>query len=437
MSIPAASQSLPKPKRAISSADPSVPPIPTPSQLVSWKVIAPIFANVVASPWNLLVGGLLAQELSFTDACISLVIGYLLLACITYIYGGLGLRVRRATSELLEPVFGRRGNQIFFSAILAVGQIGWFAVIVRLGGGSLEAILPALGSTGSTLLYSVLMLWFASLSLFRFALVKSLMTLSVCGLTGFLLYAQFRNGLRLHLNQTSSQSLLWGVSVVVASLISFVTVIPDFTHRLATRADLSRATVFGLCLPGFLFGLFGVLLFQDQQQLLIAPLFATLGMFTLPHVFNLLANTDAAIALYTPAFRLSYMLDCSFTKGLMLAFVMGVCLALVDITKDLQAWIATLGSLYPAIIGVAVARHVLTLSGLRDRAERFQTNWKGITAVVFSSALVLVLHLSLLTWATGMAAFLIYVIMTGVTIQITIGPRSLRGKSSPPARPLV
>lgn len=107
---------------------------------VTWRSIAPIFADVVVSPWNLLVGGILIQHLTFIQALFAIVIGYTILALVFILYGGLGFKKRKQSSALLAEVFGSKIVRYVIPLVLAVGQIGWAAINIDLGGKSVSSL---------------------------------------------------------------------------------------------------------------------------------------------------------------------------------------------------------------------------------------------------------------------------------------------------------
>ncbi|MEZ4754065.1 MAG: hypothetical protein R3A13_07110 [Bdellovibrionota bacterium] len=388
---------------------------------VSWKPVSAIFNNVVISPWNLLIGGLLISKLSFSTAIISAVLGYSLLSLIVYFYGSLGFRTRSTTSVLIEPVFGTLGTRMFFSAILALGQIGWFGVIVQIGGESL-ALLLGISTLSGILIYSVLMLAMASLKLHHFGFLKWLINISAIGLITYLFYNAFDSLSLANLlaNKSSTENILWGTSIIISSLISFVSVTPDFLSQLEQEKDLKKSIIFGLAIPGIIIVVAGIILFSNSNQLSIAALMGATSLAVFAHIFNVITNTDAAIAIFTPAHRFSHMFNTSFKKGLLIAGAVALPLASLGIASHLEVWLAALAGFYPAIIGVTVAYYTLHHFGLKPK-KIGKIDWRSVAIIMFTSTLIFVVQISLLNWIVGLTAFMLYILMTGVTINIVIG----------------
>ena len=393
------------------------------NNLVSWKVITPIIADVVISPWNLLVGGLLISKLNFPNAFLSIILGYLILSGIFYYYGRLGFSFRKNTSQLIEPVFGEKGTKIFFSLLLAFGQIGWFAIVNQIGGESLASLLRFPVWIG-IIVYATTMFLMASLNLHRLSIVKSVITVSSLALVGYLLI--------LHSGDISSQqlfigeskeSIIWGISIIVASLMSFCSVSPDFVSKLRTQKDIAFTALIGLFVPGVFIATLGAILFSGKSNLSLEAIIGVSVFAAFGHVFNLLTNTDASIALYTPGNRLNYAFNWPFNFSVGIAAIVGVILSLLNIRSSLEIWLSVVAGIYPSLIGVTVAYYSLKFFRNRKPAK-FNTDWRAISIILFSSMLVFFINISLLNWVVAITSFILYIAMTGVTIKIYIGEKS-------------
>lgn len=388
--------------------------------LVSWRILAPIIGDVLVSPWNLLIGGLLVSKLSFPYAFLSIIAGYTVLSLIFYYYGGLGFKFRKRTSEIIEPVFGRVGTKLFFSIILAMGQIGWFAIVNQIGGESL-AILAGIPVYVGILIYAAVMVIMATLNLHRLAIVKSMIVVSSFG---FLIYlitvnrADF-NLIRLTDLSQNKETILWGISIVVASLMSFSSVSPDFMSGLKTRKDVLLTILMGLFLPGVLISALGAVLFLGKPLVLNAIIGVSL-LAGFGHWFNMITNTDAAVAIYTPGYRLSYAFGWPFKISVLVAAGLGSLFSLLNIRSQLETWLSIIAGIYPSLVGVTVAHYFLRFFQ-RKEVKYSKTNWRSVVIILFSSMLIFVINISLLNWVVGLTSFVLYIAMTGVTIKIYIG----------------
>lgn len=363
------------------------------SHTSSWRQLAPIFADVVVSPWNLLVGGVLIQSLSIGMAFASIVIGYIILALVFILYGGLGCKLRKLSSEILHETFGNSFSKYVIPVLLAAGQIGWAAVNISLGGASL-AFVAHIPSWVGIVIYGALLSVMAGLNLYRLAIIKTGIVLSSISLIAYVLIAKFFSAAPLtflsHAPETQ-HSLLWGVSIVVASLISFATVTPDFFRSARTGRDVVLATSYGMMLPGALTAMTGCFLFFDQSTHNLSALIATLTLPFLPNIFNILTNTDGSIALYTPALKITALTRIPFGIATGIVTALSLTLALVGIADNLTVWLSALSLMLPVFIGVAFAA-VLFNEVAFDPIKRTVKN----------------------------ATFIVYGITTGVCIAVTI-----------------
>lgn len=388
------------------------------NKLVGWKSMSPIIGDVLISPWNLLIGGLLISKLSFPYALISIIIGYLILGLLFYFYGGIGFRQRQNTSQMIEPVFGKKGTRIFFSIILALGQIGWFAIVNQIGGESL-AFLSGFPIWVGIVIYALAMILMAGLSLHNLGIVKSMITSSSVVLLLYLVYVNYQN---INLNQlldlSNKESILWGISVVVASLMSFTSVSPDFTSKLKAKKDLFITILTGMFIPGVMVAALGAVLFLGKNTLSLDAIIGVSAIAFFGHWFNVITNTDAAIALYTPGLRLRYIFGWPFTASVIIAAVFGTLFSLLNIRSQLEIWLSVIAGIYPSLIGVTIAHYCLKYFGL-DR-KNITTNWRAISIILISSLLIFFVNLSLLNWVVGSMSFILYIAMTGVTIKIYI-----------------
>lgn len=389
------------------------------NNLVGWKSIAPIIADVVISPWNLLVGGLLISKLSLPYALISIIIGYLILGVLFYYYGGIGFKLRQNTSQIIEPVFGKKGTRIFFSMILALGQIGWFAIINQIGGESL-AFLGGFPLWLGIIIYAGMMILMASLSLHNLGIVKSMITFSSIALLLYLVAANYQNIYLPKLLDFSNnqENILWGISVVVASLMSFTSVSPDFTSKIKSKKDLLITILTGLFIPGMVVATLGAILFLGKNTLSLETIigFSTIAFFG--HWFNVVTNTDAAIAIYTPGLRLRYVFGWPFTLSVIVAALFGTIFSLFNIRSQLEIWLSVIAGVYPSLVGVTIAHYCLKYFGLDSK--NITTNWRAISIILASSMLIFFVNISLLNWVVGGMSFILYIAMTGVTIKIYI-----------------
>lgn len=377
------------------------------TKYVSWKTITPIIGDVVVSPWNLLIGGLLIQQINFKFSLLSIFIGYSCLGLLFYFYGCLGLKYRLKTSELIEPIFGKKGTKYLFSSILALGQIGWFAIITYIGGESLGHLLN-IGTVMGVVIYAVLMYWMAVLELHNMGIVKLVITISSIALIAYLMISNFSmlNFSSLWNDSSNTKSLLWGVSIIVSSLISFGTVTPDFFSQIIKKKDALITIVLGLVIPGIVITSVGAMLFHGMKKLSFELLIGTASFSILGYIFNIMTNTDASIAIYTPGNRLKYMFKLNFKVAVAIVAIIGTALGLLNITDKLELWLKVLGGIYPSIIAVTIVYYYLfqqiKMTSMASIFCNFTVLLLGVFIFIFDS--------TFLIWAVFIGAFLLSII---------------------------
>lgn len=305
--------------------------------------------------------------------------------------------------------------------MLAIGQIGWFAIIVQIGGESL-GILTAQPVSLGIVVYAVLMWVMASLKLHLFGLVKGMIVVSSVLLMLYLGWSY---------SELSPQSgalwagenlwdLFWGISVVVVSLVSFISVSPDFFHQVQHSRDVLKSIRYGILLPGILIVSFGAFLFFGYAGTpSISVLIAGTSVAAFGDLINVLTNTDAAVAAYTPGFRFSYMFGVSLRSGILAACTIGSILALLDISAYLELWLGTLAGIYPAVIGVCLAHYTLVPYGVKLK-QYPQIRWRVILIVISCSLLIFIINLALLHWVVGLTSFILYALVMGVKVKLYI-----------------
>lgn len=349
---------------------------------VSWQQLSPIFADVVLSPWNLLVGGLLIKFLSPVNALISVVLGYSVLGLVFVLYGGLGYKKRQQSAQILHQVFRGRFSKVFIPLLLAMGQLGWAAINISLGGSSLAALCHVPKFIG-LIVYALVIAVIASLQLARHALIKFAIIISSVSLISYLAvskilhgdWSSFANYQPMH-----QKSLFWGCSVVVASLISFATVSPDFFQSIKHKGDIMRSTLVGITIPGVLVCSMGCFFFFNRQ-LNLASLIGSLSFAFVPNVFNTVANTDGSVALYTPALKFGLLFKLRQIDGIVIGAAFSLGLAILGITNYIEGWLKFLSLVSPIFIGVTFAAVLFEHnSGRLSKAFPRQIYW--LTAAV-------------------------------------------------------
>ena len=355
---------------------------------VSWKQLSPIFADVVLSPWNLLVGGLLIHYLKPADALLSIVIGYTILGIVFILYGGLGFKRRIQSAQIFKEVFSGQFSSIFIPLLLAFGQIGWASINISLGGTSFARLLHIPVFIG-LIMYALAITAMGAIGLYKLAYAKFVIIISSISLAIYIGALKIHSGQLAHFinyHPTTQKSIYWGSSIVVASLISFATVSPDFFQSLKHKTDIGRSTIFGIVIPGIVICFTGCLFFYNVP-LNLAGLIAGLSFAGLANVFNTVANTDGAMALYTPALKFQLIFKMKFIIGISIAAIISLTFALLGIINYLEIWLKALTIIAPIFIGVAFAAVLFDRKTFKNLPKAFSKYAYVLTVAICILAL--------------------------------------------------
>jgi purine-cytosine permease-like protein len=355
---------------------------------ITWKQLSPIYGDVVLSPWNLLIVGLLIRYLTPLNALASIVVGYIILGTVFILYGGLGFKKRMQSAEIFREVFPGKFSALFIPLLLAFGQLGWAAINISLGGSSL-AILFGLPRPISFALYAVVIGLMAAIGLYKLAYTKIIVILASSSLVIYIAILKLSRGtLSQYMSYTPAhhKSFYWGCSIVVASLISFATVSPDFFKSIKHKNDIARSTVLGIMIPGILICSLGTLFFFNVP-LNLATLIASLSFAALPNTFNIVANTDGSMALYTPALKFELLFKMRFIIGIVIGGLINLVVALLGITNYLETWLKILTIISPIFIGVAFAALLFDRKVFKSLPKHF-SKYSYVLTVILCIALI-------------------------------------------------
>lgn len=307
------------------------------------------------------MGGLLIHSMSFANAVLSIVIGYTVLTVIFIVYGGLGFSRRQQSGLILGNLFGPKIGKFVVPTVLALGQIGWASFNIKFGGESLAEIVHIPTLLGY-FIYTATIIFIASLGLAQIGIIKWGITLSSLGLVALIFFSSINEStfdLLLHGTPHDNHSLFWGVSVVVASFISFASVSPDFFSQVQRKKDVYFSSIFGVFFPGVLILFTGCILFAGNTGNDLVALVGSLSFPLLAQIFNVTTNTDGSTAIYTPALKLRQMFKIKLNVGVFIAGLTALALTVMGLGDQLELWLKMLSIFSPAFIGCALASWIL------------------------------------------------------------------------------
>ncbi|MGQ9759573.1 MAG: hypothetical protein ACUVQ5_03250 [Candidatus Methanomethylicaceae archaeon] len=195
-------------------------------ELYPWAKIAPPLDVIFVSPALLTVGTTIGTILSLEWAIIVSLIAGLVFSLIIYLHGGVGINEHTGFLKLMEASLGNKGSRFLASPLITLTQIGWFSILITLGGNAMSK-LTGLFSTFSITTFGVLV---AAVTYFGFRSLSDFtkVTASITGIFAvWVLYA-------IIFQEHGAPSRILGGDTIYASTLaiggamSISTVSPDF-----------------------------------------------------------------------------------------------------------------------------------------------------------------------------------------------------------------
>ena len=326
----------------------------------SWITIVPIFAGLMFSAWYFMIGGLLVSGLNFTNAVLALILGNIILLGIFYKYGGLGQKLNASSSQIASDLFGTHGSKYFFSVLLSIGQIGWFAIIADIGGRALSNV-SFLSLNMGVVVYAIIAIFIAIAGVRVMSYVKGLLTVATMGLA----LMGLNNALSTPIVAYPKEESLFfsGVGIVIASVISFCTVTPDYMRYVRNQKDVFLSSFFGFFIPALFAGILGIMFTITIRTWDLTLIVST---FTSPKIANwflILASASAATSIFTPGIIMSTVIgkktEHNRRRWTLVTGIVGIILILIGISQHFQTWITILGALYAPIIAIGLIHYSL------------------------------------------------------------------------------
>jgi cytosine permease len=311
--------------------------------------------------WYLLVGGSLASGLPLNLSILSMLIGNLLLCSIFYAYGGIGKETRKPSYEIANYVWGERGSRFLLSVLLAIGQLGWFVIGCEIAGGAISHLLSIPKFLGIAIFSITIALIVAKgirfLSYVGWISVIGTVLLSIYSMRIVFFHYEFLG--IWNYQPENGFSIIDGIDLVIASLISFTVITPDFLRLAKGRKDVALSSFLGV-IPAALFaGIIGAVLTITTGSWDLSQVLIDLNLPRIAQAFLIVSTLWAASGLYPVTIAFSVVTG-KFTRKRRerLSYLLGmiaILVAAIGIVSRFIDWLKFLGTLYPPIIGIVLA----------------------------------------------------------------------------------
>ncbi len=333
-----------------------------------WANRAVLLSFWLFSAWYLYVGGILTKSLNFQEALLAIAVANLVFVAIFTFYAG----AKKPKDLMFREAFGNCGARYCISLLPSLTQIGWYAVVVEIGGTAL-ALMLGIGKTNP--LFYLIILCYGSLTIWialgGFRRMGRLSYLSTPAMLGFALWGAYAIFDRLGLSGVLSyqpaiqvsNALFGGIQLLIASFISAAVTIPDFFHDLGSKKNVFLASFWGLVPTALLVGGLGAAFAIVGKSY---DVLATLQLMSGPlFVYALLSidNLCGAQAVFPVGTGLAsvYGRDDEQSRETRRKFwtvaggLISIALAMIGIVGKLELWLIVLGTVFSPIIGVVLA----------------------------------------------------------------------------------
>lgn len=367
-----------------------------------WWTLALVYIAIAVNLAAILLGGQLAENLSFTEAMVATVIGSLLVSVIAALCAYVGAKTRLSTAMVSRYTFGEAGARIV-AILLAVTLFGWFGVQAGFFGASaLVVVQNVLGVTLPTWLLSLIGgLLMTTTAVLGYRAIEKLSLIAVPLMIGLLigsLYAVSQNQSITALIADSSEGTMTvglGMSLVAGAFMVGAVITPDISRWARTTRDAVWSSLVGFFVGNVIMIAIAVLLAKAVGTGDLIEIFLTLGMGTsalLILIFAQWTTNDnnlysaalgfAVVFRHVPKWQLTAVAG---IVGTALA-VAGIYDAFIPFLSLLTVLIAPLGGIYTAEYFL-LNKHRFDFSFIQQKKVPALL-WRSILAWVIASGIV-------------------------------------------------
>ncbi|MGB8060719.1 MAG: cytosine permease [Candidatus Sulfotelmatobacter sp.] len=393
--------------------------VPKSERTKSWWDLFVIQAGVNITLSSLLLGGLLVPGLSWTQACVALVVGNIILGVLLALMGYFGVDYGVSTTVASRFALGHPRGSWIASIIILISMVGWFAVTAELAGQATHDALHGMPGVSNVAVVIALIGALNCLPpIFGFENIKWLSRLAVPGLTGLCVWILYvivsKYGYRnlVHYTPTHALSLTTGLDMVMGALIVGVFTAPDISRYVVSERDNWIGSMLGAFPPSLFLGVVGALSKLATGDWNAVSVVQRLGLGA-PALIVIIASSWTAnnSNLYSSGLALANIFPTlSRWQSTALMGALGTILAALRVTRYFGSFLLVLSRLFSPLIGILLCDYFLVRrsrlnlpEAYRERGACFYTAGVNMAAVV---ALVLGFLVAQFTPASIMASLL-------------------------------
>lgn len=356
----------------------------------SWLDVALIQAGIMICVPSLLLGGILADSMSLTNAILSGVIGYLIVIFLFSLMGIMGSDLGVPTCVTAIGGFGKKGARYIISTLIFISMIGWFAVQTSVCGNAFSNLIDeffniSLSPNISMVIWGIIMLVTAvygisALDKLNKVAVPALFVITVVGCV--LALKQYGTA-HLSINPEPTMSFIDGIVLTVSFMAAGCLAASDITRYQKTRKDTILSSSLGVAPAGVLMVVMGAIMTRVAEQYDITLVFCAIGIPVLGMLVLIAATwTTNTTNAYSGGINAVLMFNLAENKraiATMVSGVIGTVCAVMGLADHFEDFLYILGDLLLPTMGVILSDYWIVGKGKPENFRIFDGfNWAGL-----------------------------------------------------------
>lgn len=366
-----------------------------------WVDVALIQAGIMICVPSLLLGGILAESMSLSNAILSGAVGYIIVVVLFVLMGVMGSDLGVPTCVTAIGGFGKKGARYIISTLIFISMIGWFAVQTSVCGDAFSNLIEnffhvSISPTISMIIWGVIMLITAvyginALDKLNKVAVPALFVITIVGC----IMALNKYGTsQLSVNpETPSMTFIDGIVLTVSFMAAGCLAASDITRYQKNRKDTILSSALGVAPAGILMVVLGAVMTRVAQQYDITLVFCEIGIPVIGMLVLISATwTTNTTNAYSGGINAVLMLNLKENQRAMATMVSGligtVC-AVFGLADHFEEFLYILGDALLPTMGVILADYWIVCKG---KAENYVmptgVNWAGIISWLCGYAVI-------------------------------------------------
>ena len=348
-------------------------------QRTGWLDVSLIQAGCYICVPSLMLGAMLVQAMSFTDALIAGALGYAISVAITCLIGFAGSDLNVPTCVVAQSTFGKAGARVILSLLFALSLVGWFGVQAQVCGESFSQFMSSgfgidMPEWISTLVWGIVMLatavyGFKGMKVLNVIAIPALLVCMVVGVV--LAVSTYGTSGLAAAGGDGSMSIMQGAALTASFLSVGMVIAPDYTRYQRTRAGVVASSTAGIFVPGMVLLVLGAVMSELAGEYDIALLLVNLGIPIAGMLVLILATwTSNVTNIYSAGLDIVMLFgleDKRRAAATVVAGMVGIALTVVGVLGNFSQFLDWIGTAFMPIGGCMVADYWILRRGDRKR----------------------------------------------------------------------